>query len=292
MQNYAYGQRPSDIPIQRLSLGWLRAVRHLKSRAATESYWHVHEEVQVLYCIKGEFPYEFRDRPSVVLTAGHLIVIPAGLEHRHLKAIDPAGHRVELLLAVPATREAAFGLFSGAQAKHLLKALQERACASTPCSRDLQRNFAELDDLAVRGKNLSETELALARTLASLIFQRCAAQPQASAGRAFEVRLMDETLAWLEAHYTEPLRIERLVAYTGYSRSRLFDIFKEHTGLTPSDWISRRRIKEACRLLETTGTPANAIAQSCGFTSSQYFNAVFKRRTGTTPTEWRERNRI
>ena len=43
---------------------------------------------------------------------------------------------------------------------------------------------------------------------------------------------MDETLAWLEAHYAEPIDIDRLVAYTGYSRSRLFDIFKEHTGLT------------------------------------------------------------
>ena len=84
--------------------------------------------------------------------------------------------------------------------------------------------------------------------------------------------------------------IDRLVAYTGYSRSRLFDIFKEHTGLTPSDWISRRRIKEACLLLETTDQPTNAVARSCGFTSPQYFNAVFKRRTGTTPTEWRQRN--
>ena len=71
---------------------------------------------------------------------------------------------------------------------------------------------------------------------------------------------------------------------------RLFDIFKEHTGLTPSDWISRRRIKEACLLLETTDQPTNAVARSCGFTSPQYFNAVFKRRTGTTPTEWRQRN--
>ena len=290
MQKYAYGQRPSDIPAQRLALGWLRAVRHLQSRAATESYWHVHEEIQVLYRIKGETPYEFRERPSVVLTAGHLIVIPAGLEHRHLKAIDPAGHRVELLLAPSAAREATYGLFSESQARALAKALQEHACTPVACSRGLQGNFAELDALAVRGKSLSEAEVALARTLASLILQRCATQPQAAAGRPFEVRLMDETLAWLEAHYAEPIDIDRLVAYTGYSRSRLFDIFKEHTGLTPSDWISRRRIKEACLLLETTDQPTNAVARSCGFTSPQYFNAVFKRRTGTTPTEWRQRN--
>ncbi len=286
---YAYGQRPSDIPTKRLALDWIRGVRHLKSLSATGSYWHVHEEVQFLYCFKGEFAYEFRDRPSVVLTAGHAIVIPAGLEHRHLRAVDPAGHRIEFLLSAPKPGAKAGGSFSRALTCSLLATLMEKNCKALPFSRDLQPLFAELDELAVRGQSLSETELALARTLLNLMLLRVTSQPVAPARQVLEVRLMDETLAWLEKHFREPLSIDRLVAYTGYSRSRLFEIFRENTGLTPADWIARRRIREACLLLETTEESTSSIARTCGFSSSQYFNSVFKQRTGKTPSEWRKR---
>ena len=101
MAKYAYGQQPSDLGEKDLSLGWLSGVRHLRMNAAGESFWHSHREMQLLYCIKGEFGYEFGDGSAETLTAGHWIVIPARLKHRHVQAIDPAGHRVEMLAKVP-----------------------------------------------------------------------------------------------------------------------------------------------------------------------------------------------
>ena len=87
MTAYSYGQQPSDLTARDLSLGWLSGVRHLKATSASGSYWHMHEAIQLLFCIKGEFAYEFRDRPQEVLTAGHFIVIPMGCEHRLAEAI-------------------------------------------------------------------------------------------------------------------------------------------------------------------------------------------------------------
>lgn len=286
MKEYAYGQQPSDIPVKALGLGWLAGVRHLKTSTATSSFWHTHPQIQLLYCIRGEFSYEFRSCPPVVLTAGHLIVIPAGMEHRLNEAIDPAGHRVELLLGT-GREKSAFRLFPASLAQTLIAELSERICTPVACTRALADLFLELDGLAARGGPHAAEDLALARTLAALILQRCTAQPAHAAQPRGGTRLMDEAVAWLQAHFAEDIRMERLVAYMGYSRSRLFELFKAQTGLSPADWLARYRIKEARRLLKASAAPVAKIARACGYASPQYFNAAFRRATGLTPSQWR-----
>jgi len=292
MAKYAYGQQPSDLGEKELSLGWLVGVRHLRMTSAGESFWHSHREMQLLYCIKGEFGYEFEDGSAETLTAGHYIVIPAHLRHRHMQAIDPAGHRVEMLAKVPRSK-GEFAAFPPAVAKSLVASLLREPCKARAASRELDVVFRRLDELAERGaKNLSPEELALARTLASLAFQACAGADDASARRAKpEARLMDEATAWLKEHFAEDVRMDSLVEYMGYSRSRLFDLFREHTGLSPADYLARYRVKVARRMLAQTDRKIADVAKSCGFSSAQYFNTAFRRQTGLTPSVWRAKSR-
>lgn len=289
MKEYAYGQQPSDISVKALGLGWLAGIRHLKTSTAKSSFWHAHPQAQLLYCIRGEFSYEFRSCPSVVLTAGHLIVIPAHMEHRLNEAIDPAGHRVELLIG-SGEEKSSFRLFPTSVARTLVAALSDHICTPVVCSRELTGLFLELDGLASRKEELSPAEIALARTLCCLILQRYSANQRkttATSTAKSDARLMDEAIAWLKSHYAENIRMERLVAYMGYSRSRLFELFKAETGLSPADWLARYRIKTARRMLKSSDAPIAKIARACGFSSPQYFNAAFRKATGVSPTQWR-----
>lgn len=287
VKNIRYGQQPSDLDERHLRLGWLKGVRHLKSLSATGSFWHTHDAIQLLHCLKGEFGYEFETRESVILTAGHFIVIPAGLPHRHLQAIDPAGHRVELLLVHPTARRLRLAGISPAVYRDAVARLLTRRCRPLPATKELAACFAELDGFAARGpRALSATDLALARTVATLTLLRAADSRRPPVAKG-STRLMEEAIAWLEAHHAEHIRLERLVAYMGYSKSRFFTLFKEHTGLTPADWLSRFRIRQAQRLLRETSRPVAQIASATGFASPQYFIAAFRRHTGVTPTHWR-----
>ena len=292
MARYAYGQQPADLRDSDLGLGWIAGVKHLKSLSATGSFWHVHEQIQLLYCIRGEFGYEFRNRPPVVLTAGHFIVIPPKTEHRHLQAIDPAGHRVEMLIRPRPPRQSPFGLFSPALGARLVAGLAKDVCIPISCPRELSALFNELDAFAAgKSRARSPEDLALARTLAVLILQRCVHSDRTSrepSAPSNETRLMDEALDWLKTHYAERIRMNRLVSYMGYSRSRLFELFKRHTGLTPADWLARYRIKIARKKLETSSVSIARIAADCGFSSAQYFNDVFRKQTGSTPSAWRK----
>ena len=286
MENFAYGQRPSDLTDRHLGLGWLAGIRHLKTTTATSSYWHTHGQIQFLYCIRGEFSYEFKNRPPVVLTAEHYIVIPTDTEHRLREAIEPAGHRIEFLIQA-GSGKAKSSPFPPAVVRTLVEGLSRGICTPVPCTRELTAHFLELDGLASRATELDAVDLALARTLACLILHRCATRQHPSAPPHADARLMDEAVTWLKNHSAENIRMGRLVSYMGYSRSRLFELFKKETGLSPADWLARYRIKTACRMLRTSDAPVSEIARTCGFSSSQYFNAAFRKATGQTPSHWR-----
>lgn len=288
---YAYGQQPPDIGERAFALGWLAGVRHLKMSSASGSFWHSHGEIQFLYCIKGEFGYEFERHAPAVLTAGHFIAIPPGLRHRHQQAIDPAGHRIEALVR-PSAPRGALSPFPRKVARSLAAALLREPCRPVPVPRPLGQTFLELDALAARGeRDLSPEDLALARTLASIALLRCA-EPRGDAQPArADARLMDEAVTWLERHHAENVRMDRLVDYMGYSRSRLFELFRKHTGLSPADYLARYRMRRARELLASTDDKVSAVARACGFSAPQYFNAAFRRQTGLTPTGWREKSR-
>jgi len=289
MEHYAYGQQPSDITASQLALGWARGIRHLRSLSAGGSYWHAHDELQVLFCIRGEFTYEFKERPPVVLTAGHAIAIPSKTLHRHMWAIDPAGHRIEILLSSSRPTAGRYALMSDRTVRQLLGKLTQRTFTAIRCSRSVSERFVALDNLAqtAHARNLSEVEKVLVRSLLCQTLVDIADTDRVAQQPRQETRLMSSAVAWLKQHFAEEVRLQRLVTYMGYSRARFFVLFKQHTGLTPSAWLAGYRIKRACAMLTETDKSVAETAAACGFSSAQYFCSAFRRLTGKTPLEWK-----
>ena len=83
--------------------------------------------------------------------------------------------------------------------------------------------------------------------------------------------------------------VDDLVEELSVSRRTLESQFKQETGRTLHDAITLQRIHVATRLLRTTNSKLDTIAQESGFGSVQRFFAHFKRHTGTTPNRFRLR---
>ncbi|MDA1045210.1 MAG: helix-turn-helix transcriptional regulator, partial [Verrucomicrobia bacterium] len=86
--------------------------------------------------------------------------------------------------------------------------------------------------------------------------------------------------------------IEELADAVGLRPSYFREEFRNETGFSPVEFLTRLRVREARRLLAESEQSITEIAFRLGFNSSQYFAATFRKHTGMTPREFRRQATI
>lgn len=75
----------------------------------------------------------------------------------------------------------------------------------------------------------------------------------------------------------------------GISRSQLFRILKDHTQLSSTLYIRKRKLEKAKSLLSTTEMRVSEIADAVGINSPQNFSKYFTKEFGISPSDFRKR---
>lgn len=107
-------------------------------------------------------------------------------------------------------------------------------------------------------------------------------------GRDHVTHAVDKVVAYIEAHYAEPITLSMMADMVYLNASYLSSLFKARLGCSFVEVLTRRRIREACRRLAHTSEKIVLIAESTGFANLRHFNRVFKTETGRTPKQYRE----
>ena len=92
---------------------------------------------------------------------------------------------------------------------------------------------------------------------------------------------------YLHQHYREPNPVDQLIRIAALSRSSLHRLFRQQTGMTTTDYVTRLRIGNACALLINTEKPISFIADHVGYRNLANFNRQFKETKGQTPRQFR-----
>lgn len=95
---------------------------------------------------------------------------------------------------------------------------------------------------------------------------------------------------YIDRHYEESLTLDALAEMSHGSPYHLHRTFKKVKGVTPVEYVQRRRIERARELLAGTDRAVNEIGPAVGLPSLPYFITLFKKRTGLTPAAYRERH--
>ncbi|AKT38174.1 AraC family transcriptional regulator [Chondromyces crocatus] len=98
-------------------------------------------------------------------------------------------------------------------------------------------------------------------------------------------------LAWLRAHYTEPLRIEDLAHHAGMSVSSLHHRFKAATSLTPLQVQKHLRLHEARRLILVDQLDVGTAGFRVGYQTHAQFSREYRRLYGNPPADDLRRHR-
>lgn len=117
------------------------------------------------------------------------------------------------------------------------------------------------------------------------ISQLCHAIAQS---RNVKPRLMDEIMAYLQAHYTDAeLSLTMVADHFHISESYLSYTFKAISGVNFFSCVETMRMDKAKELLRQTDEKISDIAAKVGYASGNSFCRAFKRRTGNSATAYR-----
>lgn len=102
-----------------------------------------------------------------------------------------------------------------------------------------------------------------------------------------EPPLVTRAKAYITRHQGDALSLRQVAAAVNASAFHFCKVFKQATGLTFTDYLSRLRIEKAKNLLLNPHKRISETAYEVGFQSLSQFNRVFRRVTGQAPTAWR-----
>ena len=104
---------------------------------------------------------------------------------------------------------------------------------------------------------------------------------------AGEHALMSRFFDYLESHISEPVHVEHLCAALGVSQSYLYRCCRNVMSCSPSQAITRCKLRHAQSLLKNPDLSIGQVAEAIGF-DPYYFSSQFKKMFLLSPTRYRQ----
>lgn len=101
------------------------------------------------------------------------------------------------------------------------------------------------------------------------------------------VKVSKNTRDYIDKYYSQDINLSNLAKNLYISKDYLSHIFKSETGFSPMQYLIKRRIEEAKKLLVSSDLSVNKISLTVGYDDPNYFCAMFKKITGFTPLRYR-----
>lgn len=253
---------------------------------ADEYETHFHSAVEVIIPLKGTV-YFWSEEDEWTIRTGEIMMVPSGVRH---------GFRME----AGCERELLLYELNGVFTLKEFSAFRQMMMAPIyldgkhPCTAQLRDVFFHIISIHRTGammRNMRNYGLLL-EVYAILGEHYLATEATAAEINTLQRQLTGEdafnrALDYLNKNYMDDITLDSLAAYAGFSRYTLSRMFRQHTGYTFTQYLSKRRVDMAMELLAGTRLPVTQVALQCGFNSIATFNRVFREVRGCTPTQYR-----
>jgi AraC family transcriptional regulator len=261
----------------------------------------------LLMSVQRETPFEVNAAPRrdhlIVVHLNGPVRVRARIETRTVNKFVPAGS----IFLWPAGSGFRVGIEQSVDTLHLYirnEVVDEVATSmgyDSEKTRQLVPRLSEsdvlLEQLALEvrhaaGRAVADTlyvdQLALAIAARLIRHNHCRAPVvESAARRGLSNPQMRRIEDYIEATLSEVIPISRLSAESGLSVSHFVRQFRLATGISPHQFVLRRRVARARRMLAETDEPIAQIALACGFSHQEHLTNVFKRQVGIAPAGFR-----
>lgn len=247
---------------------------------------HCHHEVELFYCIHGEYII-YIDRKEYRMREGDLAIIGPMIPHE-LPENDPSTDPQCLVIGAGPTMLGKFyQILSGHSFTQPIFSLNKASCEELSAllleTFFYHKNPTPFSSLIVRGN--------IYKIFANILreFMTHSDDKQLSK-KTLTTFLIETVLERIYHDYAHPISVEDMAELCGYSKSNFCKIFKQITGKTFHTVLNEHRIKVSCTLLQDTQLSVENIAVQVGFSDSKSFCRSFKDILGISPGSYRKQN--
>lgn len=101
--------------------------------------------------------------------------------------------------------------------------------------------------------------------------------------------LVESMIDEINKNYSHEISVEQMARKNGMSVAWLNKRFKQYTGFSPQQYITKTRLSHARQMLSESAYNISEIAQMCGYPDPLYFSRLFSSRFGCSPKEFRKK---
>jgi len=240
---------------------------------ATSTQHHAHDFHQIVIGLQGRAEFEIEGLGGVI-SAFSGCIVPTNHVHYYMGQ----GKNQQLILDLPTDTAALTGHH------HELSRLFD-APRFFALDESLKRylEFLLLEQAGHSGGLDASQSDRLAATFLGCLHARLggATPPQR---RRLNLTRLDR---FIDHHLAQPLTVADLAAQACLSEAHFRSCFREQTGLSPWQYVRKRRLAAARQLLEKSTLPLSQIAQRTGFTHQSALTHAFRSTYGCTPSHLR-----
>ncbi|GAA0318721.1 AraC family transcriptional regulator [Oceanobacillus oncorhynchi subsp. oncorhynchi] len=235
---------------------------------ATHPYW---ESILILFIDEGEMEVTVEDK-TFIAQANDIVLIDCRKEHKYRAKENLNFHYFH------------FTGMSSAPYFELITNINQGVHIKDGQNEVLDSAFHNLFRLA-QGQSSMQNEHRISVYIHMILSNLVETQ---SSVPAVTNQLIDKAIAFMEKHVTENVSLDDIANHLNISKYYFARNFKKHTGMSPHLYFVNMRIQYAKRLLITSHSSVEDIANECGFDNVSNFIRVFKKRTNLTPSQFRK----
>ena len=101
-------------------------------------------------------------------------------------------------------------------------------------------------------------------------------------------KLIDKARAYMQEHIDSDIEMPEVAEYLNISYSSFRHIFKQYTGIAPSQYYINLKIQKAKEMLRSSSASIKEISWLLHFDTPEYFTKLFRKKTGMSPSQFRE----
>jgi AraC-like DNA-binding protein len=242
--------------------------------------YHTNRFSSACLVLRGAMAFQERGSLEFTCRAGGLALLPVGSEYRW--RIDEATDTFQCL-------HDGFSAYEHGELAILLGPGQRRLASVALGKKRADAFLRRLG--ALRRREASEIRYSIATLELFADAVARLGEPRAGEGGE-ECAPVIQCVYYIERNVDREITVPELARQVHVSASRLFQLFQRSFGLSPMQYVARRRTEAAKRLLTSSTLSAGEIAGRLGFQSANYFIRFFRKHAGCTPMALRRRERV